>query len=329
MSRHRHQARASVVAGVAAATLVFPALAAAAPAHPAHSGATPGHARSFTVLGAVASSAPVTVAVAMPLRHRAELNRLVAAQARRGSASYHKWLTPQTFRARYGVTNAEVRRLAERAPRTAPRRGIGRCPGSLGHRQRRRHRTCIRHHVPERPLGRPCAHREFIDHDRAARPCRGRRHADRHPARHPDDQCRAPGQPLRRVRAVLVRRPQAGLPVPRLRHAGEQQGHRRRPDDRHRDGDPAGPEGHRGVLLARTPHATDGLDPQGRRRCAVRSEQQLLVRGEPRRAAVRRDGTQGAHRGLQPSRPQRLVGVRGLRGARRGQHRRHRKLVVR
>ena len=113
MSHHRHQrVRASVVVGVAAATLVFPALAVAAPAHASRSAGTGGHARGFTVVGNVASAVPITVDVAMPLRHRAELNRLVAAQTRHGSASYHKWLTPRTFRARYGVTDSQIRRLA-------------------------------------------------------------------------------------------------------------------------------------------------------------------------------------------------------------------------
>jgi subtilase family serine protease len=60
----------------------------------------------------VAAATPITVHVALPLRHGAQLQRLTAAQTRPGSASYHKWLTPTTFRARYGVSDRQVTRLA-------------------------------------------------------------------------------------------------------------------------------------------------------------------------------------------------------------------------
>ncbi len=76
-------------------------LAALAVASAAH--ATPVVPKGATVTAA-AATAPVSFQVYLPLRDKAALEQLVAAQQTPGSASYHKYLTPAQFATRFGPT---------------------------------------------------------------------------------------------------------------------------------------------------------------------------------------------------------------------------------
>jgi subtilase family serine protease len=51
-----------------------------------------------------AAAAPVEFEVFLPLRNTADLDALLASQQKKGSADYHKWLTPAQFKARFGPT---------------------------------------------------------------------------------------------------------------------------------------------------------------------------------------------------------------------------------
>jgi subtilase family serine protease len=52
--------------------------------------------------------------VFLPLRNAAQLDELIRAQNTKGSPSYHKWLTPAEFRARFGPNPHAVERIATR-----------------------------------------------------------------------------------------------------------------------------------------------------------------------------------------------------------------------
>jgi subtilase family serine protease len=84
------------------------------------------HHTTSRVLSAVAASRPVSVEIALPLRHRAALNRLTREQTIRGSGHYHHWLNPNQFRRRFGATNAELRTLAHKLGK----QGLGVSPAS-------------------------------------------------------------------------------------------------------------------------------------------------------------------------------------------------------
>lgn len=60
---------------------------------------------------AAPAATPVDFEVFLPLRNKAELERLLAAQQTAGSASYHQWLTPAQFGARFGPTPASMARV--------------------------------------------------------------------------------------------------------------------------------------------------------------------------------------------------------------------------
>jgi subtilase family serine protease len=75
------------------------------------------HHSTSHVLGSVAASRPVSVEIALPLRHKAALNRLTREQTIRGSGHYHQWLNPNQFRRHFGATNAELRTLAHKLGR--------------------------------------------------------------------------------------------------------------------------------------------------------------------------------------------------------------------
>ena len=65
-----------------------------------------------------AAAAPVQFEVFLPLRDMAELDALLARQQDRRAPDYHRWLTPQQFKARFGPTAASMAR-AEAALRAA------------------------------------------------------------------------------------------------------------------------------------------------------------------------------------------------------------------
>ena len=67
------------------------------------------HAAAAPQIVSVATAAPATAVdfeVFLPLRNTAELQTLLKAQQTVGAASYHKWLTPAQFGARFGPTTA-------------------------------------------------------------------------------------------------------------------------------------------------------------------------------------------------------------------------------
>jgi subtilase family serine protease len=55
-----------------------------------------------------AASTPVDFEIFLPLRNQAEMATLLKAQQSRGSAQYHRWLTPTQFAARFGPTEAAM-----------------------------------------------------------------------------------------------------------------------------------------------------------------------------------------------------------------------------
>ncbi|MGI8751569.1 MAG: S53 family peptidase [Acidimicrobiales bacterium] len=103
-----------LVVGLAVAALAVstgPALAAGA--NPvtsawATTGTTATHLLNATSLGAPSASAPVPVTVTLASRHAAALDALIAAQANPASSSYHHYLTPAGFAARFGATPAHL-----------------------------------------------------------------------------------------------------------------------------------------------------------------------------------------------------------------------------
>jgi len=52
--------------------------------------------------------------VFLPLRNADQLDRLISAQHTQGSASYHQWLTPDQFRARFGPRPQDITRITAR-----------------------------------------------------------------------------------------------------------------------------------------------------------------------------------------------------------------------
>jgi subtilase family serine protease len=50
--------------------------------------------------------------VFLPLQNQAELDQLLVAQQTLGSPNYHKWLTPQEFRARFGAKPEDVAKVS-------------------------------------------------------------------------------------------------------------------------------------------------------------------------------------------------------------------------
>lgn len=81
----------------------LPLFAAVAMASAGHA-ATPKNA----AVSALSPAATVEFEVFLPLRDSAGLDRLLATQQTRGSASYRKWLTPAQFAARFGPTPASM-----------------------------------------------------------------------------------------------------------------------------------------------------------------------------------------------------------------------------
>src|SRR5579863_6844982 len=65
------------------------------------------------VVGATAApvSQPLAMRLTMSLRHRDDLDRLLADQQDPTSAEYHRWLTPDAFTNRFGPTGADLARV--------------------------------------------------------------------------------------------------------------------------------------------------------------------------------------------------------------------------
>ncbi|MBA3810306.1 MAG: hypothetical protein H0X27_01435 [Caulobacteraceae bacterium] len=84
----------------------LPLFAAAAMASVSHAATT-----RNAVVSALAPVAAVDFEVFLPLRDSAGLDRLLEAQQARGSPSYHKWLTPAQFAARFGPTAQSVAKV--------------------------------------------------------------------------------------------------------------------------------------------------------------------------------------------------------------------------
>lgn len=103
-----------LVVGLAVAALAVstgPALAATANPGTAAWAATATTAtqlRNATSLGAAPASAPVPVTVTLAPRNQAGLDALIAAQGNPASSSYHHYLTPAGFAARFGATPAQL-----------------------------------------------------------------------------------------------------------------------------------------------------------------------------------------------------------------------------
>jgi len=69
---------------------------------------TPGFIRRATDLGAVDPSTVISVTVWLKLHHEDGLDTLVQGQYRRGSRTYHQWITQDQFNANYGPTSQQV-----------------------------------------------------------------------------------------------------------------------------------------------------------------------------------------------------------------------------
>ena len=63
------------------------------------------------ILSAADASAPTHFSVFLPSTHRAELNQLLDDQVNPASPSFHKWLTPSEFKARFGPSPADVAKV--------------------------------------------------------------------------------------------------------------------------------------------------------------------------------------------------------------------------
>jgi subtilase family serine protease len=69
---------------------------------------TPGFVKKATDLGAVAPDTVITVTAWLKLHNEDKLDRLVQGQYKRGSSTYHNWITQDQFNASYGPTAQEV-----------------------------------------------------------------------------------------------------------------------------------------------------------------------------------------------------------------------------
>ena len=71
-------------------------------------------AQPLTFLSQAARQQSVEFDVFLPLRNVDQLDELIRAQHTKGSASYHEWLTPAEFRARFGPNPHAVERISAR-----------------------------------------------------------------------------------------------------------------------------------------------------------------------------------------------------------------------
>jgi subtilase family serine protease len=69
---------------------------------------TPGFIKKATDLGAVDSNTVITVTAWLNLHNQTQLDALVQGQYKKGSSTYHKWITQSQFNSSYGATSQEV-----------------------------------------------------------------------------------------------------------------------------------------------------------------------------------------------------------------------------
>jgi subtilase family serine protease len=69
---------------------------------------TPGFIKKATDLGAVDPSTVITVTAWLNLHNQTQLDALVQGQYKKGSSTYHKWITQSQFNSSYGATSQEV-----------------------------------------------------------------------------------------------------------------------------------------------------------------------------------------------------------------------------
>jgi subtilase family serine protease len=69
---------------------------------------TPGFIKKATDLGAVDPATAITVTVWLQLQNEAKLDALVQSQCKKGSSTYHKWITQDQFNASFGPTPQTV-----------------------------------------------------------------------------------------------------------------------------------------------------------------------------------------------------------------------------
>jgi len=86
-------------------------------------------AQPLTFLSQAARQQSVEFDVFLPLQNVDQLDELIHAQHTKGSPSYHQWLTPAEFRARFGPNPHAVERISARLRAagltvTVPRLGI-------------------------------------------------------------------------------------------------------------------------------------------------------------------------------------------------------------
>src|ERR1700693_1542787 len=77
-------------------------------------GHLPPRAQAADDQGRVAPSLPipyVTLILALSGSQQNELNKLLAAQSTKDSASYHEWLTPEEYAQRFGVSDADIGKI--------------------------------------------------------------------------------------------------------------------------------------------------------------------------------------------------------------------------
>ena len=69
---------------------------------------TPGFIKKATDVGAVDPNTVITVTAWLNLHNQTQLDALVQGQYKKGSSTYHKWITQSQFNSSYGATSQEV-----------------------------------------------------------------------------------------------------------------------------------------------------------------------------------------------------------------------------
>jgi pseudomonalisin len=98
---------AAVAAGLVTGPLAATGSASTSPAGWAATGTRALHLKG-TDLGAAPANQRLDISVTLPLRNRAEINRLIVSMATPGSRNYERYLTPRQVAARFGPTRSEV-----------------------------------------------------------------------------------------------------------------------------------------------------------------------------------------------------------------------------
>ncbi len=68
--------------------------------------------QKLQAVGPAAASQSVEFDVFLPLQHADQLDQLLTEQQTPGSANYHKWITPQQFRAKFGPSAAVIQKVS-------------------------------------------------------------------------------------------------------------------------------------------------------------------------------------------------------------------------